>query len=653
MVGPGSLFLSSASSQYVSLGSITISTGSVGAGFAVTGWFYVLGTQSTNAVVFCLNSGLNTASGNNMILYYNSLISSWEFIITGCSTCVINNTASIPMNTWNFFAVTINYQSSGSIGTVYNYYLNGVLINTTSSTWPLGSSYTNNTIGYASGLGYFNGYVDDFRVYTRMLSANDIFSLWNYGVVCNAYMIPGMIDSTAMIMYYTLDSATITSTPISTAPASIYNNKFTSPIVSTNTASVNKVTVANWLFSTSANYYVYNGTAVYANASTLLTSSSPVTQYVGVVSSNSGASVATMSQNVTFTIGSTTSTSTKYILSFCAFPMDNSYNVNHTLSVSIGNVTLVNGITFAVSSSSVPYTPFNIPIIIPVSGTYTLTFTFNNTVATTSTICITNVNITDSTTMASAYSLVNPTSQTMYYPFDTNTTYGTGVYNCATGLNALFPDASFNSGAQISTTTPFIGTGSVSLLSSSSQYVTLAAFTIPAATTGAGVTFSGWFDASGAQTTNATLFNMSGTGGKISLSYNSTNSWLDFSANGGVEYIASSNPVLVNNWNHFAYTIMYNGTNATYTYYLNNKLLSSQTGAYPSTLPYTNNTLGYGSGLGYFNGFMDDFRVYTRVLSSQEIGALWNYGVSTNINYSIIDSSGMNMYYSFDSATRV
>uniref|UniRef100_A0A6C0IC79 Fibronectin type-III domain-containing protein n=1 Tax=viral metagenome TaxID=1070528 RepID=A0A6C0IC79_9ZZZZ len=648
MVGKSSLYISSASSQYVSLGSVTMPSGVLNAGFTIAGWFYILGTQATNAVVFCLNSGSSIANGNNLIMYYNTLLGAWEFLITGCSPYIMNN-VNMKANTWNFFAVTIQYQGSGNTGTLYNYYLNGSLVNTISSTWPSGVSYTNNTIGYANGLGYFNGYIDDFRVYTRTLTANDVLSLWDYGVLCTPKLTPGIIDSTAMIMYYNFDMTTIT--PIAmNPPVTLYNGVFTSPIVSTNTASIANVAVANWLFSSGAQYNVYNGTAVYANATSLPYT---VTQYVGIVSNTMGAGSYTMSQNLVFTIGSATSTSTTYQLSFYAFPRDNSYNTNHTMSVSIGNVTLVSGVVFTVSATSVPYTPFNIPMVIPVSGTYKLTFTFQNTSAITSTICITNVAITNTATVASAYNLVNPTSQAMYYPFDTNTVSGTGIYNYASGYNTLFPDASLNAGAQISTTNPFIGTGSVSLLSASSQYVTVAPLTVPVATTGAGVTFSGWFNASGTQPPFATLFNMSGSGGKISLFYNGNNSWLDFSANGGVEYIASSNPVLMNNWNYFAYTILYNGTNATHSYYLNNKLLTTLTGAYPSTVSYTNNTLGYGAGLGYFNGFMDDFRVYTRVLSVQEIGGLWNFGVSPSMSYSLIDVSGMNMYYSMDNGTRV
>ena len=52
------------------------------------------------------------------------------------------------------------------------------------------------------------------------------------------------------------------------------------------------------------------------------------------------------------------------MLSFQAFPLDNSYNVAQTMSVYFGNVALVNGVTFAVSTSSVPYTPFVFPVTV-------------------------------------------------------------------------------------------------------------------------------------------------------------------------------------------------------------------------------------------------------------------------------------------------
>ena len=105
----------------------------------------------------------------------------------------------------------------------------------------------------------------------------------------------------------------------------------------------------------------------------------------------------------------------------------------------------------------------------------------------------------------------------------------------------------------------------------------------------------------------------------------------------------------------FAYTIRYNGTgtdtNATHTYYINNVNVGSVTGNYPSTaVSYTNNTLGYGSGLGYFNGYMEEFRAYTRVLTANELSALWNSSMTIYTN--IVDTTGLICYYPFDAGTR-
>jgi hypothetical protein len=322
------------------------------------------------------------------------------------------------------------------------------------------------------------------------------------------------------------------------------------------------------------------------------------------------------------------------------------------MNVSIGQNVLMSNISLTASASTVPYTPFALPFTIGSSGTYTLTFTFNNTTATTSTMCIANVQISDTTLLGAGYNNVDSTSLAMYYPFDANTSSGIRVNDYATGFGIL--DASLNAGATLSTANYTVGSAALALVASSSQSVTLkSSFIMPTASTnGVGASFTGWFYPSGSsQSNNATLFNLSGTSGNISLFYNGTNAWLDFSANGGVEYIANSRPITPNTWNWFAYTIQYNGTgtvtNATHNYYINNVSIGSVTGNYPSTaVSYTNNTLGYGSGLGYFNGYIEEFRAYTRVLTTNELSALWNSSIPTYT--SIIDVSGLNYYYTFN-----
>jgi hypothetical protein len=109
-------------------------------------------------------------------------------------------------------------------------------------------------------------------------------------------------------------------------------------------------------------------------------------------------------------------------------------------------------------------------------------------------------------------------------------------------------------------------------------------------------------------------------------------------------------------------TCGYNGTNATNIYYINDISLQTVVGAYPSSSSvYTMNYLGgvpestiipanSAGNLGTFNGYIDDFRVYSRVLGFNEIQSLWVYGInSSNVNYgNIVDPTGFIMYYTFE-----
>ena len=88
--------------------------------------------------------------------------------------------------------------------------------------------------------------------------------------------------------------------------------------------------------------------------------------------------------------------------------------------------------------------------------------------------------------------------------------------------------------------------------------------------------------------------------------------------------------------------------------------MATVVGAWVNTASsYTTNYLGYGNGLGlgYFNGYIDDFRVYTRAISNADVFSLWNYGLqmmgtTANTQYAnLIDPSAIQIYYSFDQGT--
>lgn len=191
-----------------------------------------------------------------------------------------------------------------------------------------------------------------------------------------------------------------------------------------------------------------------------------------------------------------------------------------------------------------------------------------------------------------------------------------GVYD-ATLYNGIVVDTSSN-----------IGSGDLALSSTSSQYLqNNNIYTSPAAVSGNGMTIMGWFYPTGTQASNATIFDISSasSNNSIYLICSTANSPTLTGYYNGVG-ITTSNTANLNAWNFFTYIVMYNGTNATQYLYLNgvNAALSS-TVNYAGGISYNNHTIGYGPGLNYFNGKVDDFRFYTRVMSPPEINVLYRY----------------------------
>ena len=648
VIGTACLSLNSYSQQYVYINpSINLTT----SGFSICGWFYPSGTQSNLATIFSLT---NPLSGGRISLGYRTFYGQPRYLgfyINGTFDYIATNYSIIP-GFWYFYALSASYNVSSGIAT-YNFYLNNTLINTyTSSVWPSVTSYTKNMLGYATNTAYFNGLMDDFRFYNRALSTQDIATLWNYTVATTNNMF-SLVDSYQLNMYYPFDLLNKSAMYIPILV--IVNGEFSYPVVTTNTY-VSKPTVNGWSITPEANYTIYNGISNYAYG---LPAS--ISQYIGIQSGTSlGKSTYTLSQTMTLSAG--TGVPTQYILSFIAFPLDNSYNSDHTFTVNFGNTPLLLNQSLTKSSSTVPYNSYNLPFQVSNSGTFTLSFVFSNTGSMTSTIGITKVQVSSNTVIGSGYNAIDTTNLSMYYPLSilAGSTSGTSVYNYYDGTGVL--DAVLNNGATMVTSNPapYMGSACLAFSSTNSQSMTMnQPFNIAStATVGSGFSIGGWFYASGVQNTKATIFSLAGTSGQISLSYKSylgNNQYLDFLVTGCVEYVAGSYPITTNSWYFFTMVASCQSTSGntdtTYQFYLNNVLLSTQYGPWPTVTSYTTNTLGNGAG-GYFNGAIQDMRFYTRILSNQDINALWNYGIAQRNNYfGLIDTNGMNMYYSFDSTS--
>jgi hypothetical protein len=97
----------------------------------------------------------------------------------------VRSNASIPLNKWIHVAVVWNGQVGANLS--YDFYVNGVV--TGKTTFNTGSNSVLSdvpndlTIGaFTDGSGGFvNGKIDDVRVYNRVLSANEIYQLYNMG----------------------------------------------------------------------------------------------------------------------------------------------------------------------------------------------------------------------------------------------------------------------------------------------------------------------------------------------------------------------------------------------------------------------------------------------------------------------------------------
>ena len=655
--GSGCLALNSTNQNYLTISkTITLPSWSSTSGFTFSGWFYGLGnTQNFNATLFTLRSSTSTLT----LTYY----AQQPFLIFTANpwgvVCSISN-YYLFSNSWNHFAVTIGGGTSAG-NAIYQFYLNGTPITSTTGIWPA-DIYNTINIGFDTSIdasfGYFNGYIEEIRIYNRYLSLQEINALSNFVKSTPSYT---YVDPTSMIMYYPMNSGTMNIMYGISNSFVVNNGLFMIPTQSG--TSTNNPNVSSWKFITNNGaYYTLNGIGSTGYSFGLPSGSGTSTQYIRLTTTSIGSTVQ-MYQNMIL-LGSSPSYTTNYLLSFTAFPLDNSYNIGQYLSVSLGNMILLNQTRFISSVSTVPYTSFCIPFTTTLGKNMKLTFTTSSTVSNTSSIGITDISLVTNPTVGLGYNAIDSSAQSMYYNADTGGS--TSLINFATGTSIA--DATITSSSMITANTTGgigvaqIGTACLSFTSQNNQSVTLGSITVSSTGSKPGISFSGWFYPIGTQTTNSTLFSFKNTsGGSISCFYNGANNWLDFSANPGNEYIAWSYRIIPNTWNFFCYVIQYvSGSVANHTYYWNDVSMATITGAWVNTgSTYNTNYLGYSSGLGYFNGYMDDFRVYNRALSIQDVFSLWNFGYQTmgsvaSTQYTnLIDSNSLQIYYPFDQGTGV
>jgi hypothetical protein len=728
-IGTGDVSLNSALSQYVQVStSFATYSATMGNGISFSGWFYPNGVQQVGNTLFHILGNKASVS-----LFYDTS----SMLVGYFNGAPIQSSYVLQPNTWHYFCYTIYCTAYGkALQTLYIDPKYNTSIKDNSGTYvsfvSTNRNYIGNGIGSIGGftLSSFNGKIDDFRFYNRVLAYPEINVLYNFsnniGAIASSNLINATLyssaaynnaivmtingvfsglnivrnppfssfDTCANIMVITCkDMISIDGTYWSFVDTSVNQNTnysytiipyimniYGSPIVSSNVTtyllqngffntastlpgtngSVTSPTLNAWtITSTDSTYYLCKGQGVINSVKTYTgTLPGMVTYYVAVNTPSISSSI--FSQNISMY------QNTAGYVTFYAWTADTSNGVGSspsTLSVSFGGKILLNSYAFT-TGNAVPYTSFTFPFSFSTSGTYPLVFTINNTTTTASTICFSGIQIQNQLYGNYTYSLVDPSMLKMYYPLDNPS--GTGLLsNYATGT--FVNDASMvGSYIQSYGPNPVIGNGYIYTNGTNNSYAQLGSWTCPINNSNNGFTITGWYYPSVTdEISGATLFSFSNTSGGTISSYLNPGGYLDFSCNGVNSVNAYLNTVSVNSFKWSMITMTCSGSSdgsGNYNFYLNNTNIGSAIAKWPNVnSSYTKNYLGgipYVappadiSGyippiLNYFTGYIDDFRVYNRVLTYQELECLKNSNATSTTYASVIDLTGANFYYVF------
>jgi hypothetical protein len=428
----------------------------------------------------------------------------------------------------------------------------------------------------------------------------------------------------------------------------VANGYFTSPDTASGTVSALNPVVSGWsILSTSqAAYYVGDGTVAGYYAPSGTTALAYYTGYVPnvvrtvaaqylLLGSSVSMSSSTMYQSITVPSPGI------YYLTWYAFA-GASKDAGHSMSVTIGSVNAMYGILKGSSSTNTVPQPYTLPWLASAGNlSITVGFVSSTTSSATSYIGLTGVTCFSMATNSLGLTVVDPSALAVYCPLNTDIyDYSTGyaVTNITGGsVGPIVPSSAMGLAALP------VGQGCLTL-NGTSHALTLPSVTLVAGTPG--LTVACWFYGSGSsQTTNATILSLQGA---VALYYNGTSANLAVRAFGSTAGVTNG-AIVPNTWNHVVMAI---GQSGTVVVYVNGlvQTMSTAVGSYTWTAgSYTNNVVGYSTWTsaytpGYFKGYVSDVRAYTRVLSTVEVGALWNFG-EANVAYSMIDPVGMVMYY--------
>ncbi len=137
--------------------------------FTLTAWIDAVNNNATRAMFG------GSGWGDGYYEFRDNSANDLELLKQG-QVSIGSSASTVPAGTWVFVAVT--YDSNGN----YVFYINGTAVGsgTNKQTFSYGTDHEQLGKGY-DGVEYFNGAMQDMRVYNRALSASEIKSLYNAG----------------------------------------------------------------------------------------------------------------------------------------------------------------------------------------------------------------------------------------------------------------------------------------------------------------------------------------------------------------------------------------------------------------------------------------------------------------------------------------
>ena len=646
-------------------------------GYSFSCWFYQTSNSGMIWSVCRDNINFNTSNNNQNKygVYYTIGAQGLQLIAVpaGAGAVLVTKTflANPVSNQWYHVVWTLNTSGQSNV------FVNGTQVLTNDTTIPYFSIDMKNKylLGDTNSSGSIFGYMNDFRYYNRILDIYEVKQLFNifFNNIFNpTYTTPSsnFYLNKELALYYPFNNnltnfktgtaGTLTGSTalnysiVKVGTGSLYNstasttNYFT-PAAITNTrlgwtfscwiylSSTPTSTSAIWFFgidtanSTGGQLYltITNNLQLFMNQGIFSGGNNPlVSKYFATITTTQWYHVVITADNVNNTIyyinsvniGNTPGT---------AIPFLNSFGISNAVgAMSRNSLFGINAIynfyiTKPINYPGMPgyiddFRVYNRPLT---QSEITMLYSYNN-------------------FPMSTLNLNTDPFLCLYYTFDLSTNT---VYNYAQNVYGTV-DASYVNGAHTNyTDLSYVGTGGLKLLDTNSGYVQLQPTSVVNTTnfiSNNGMTFACWFY-SKSSLSNAKIFDFNDTydsyNTNIFVSINASNS---ISANVYTSPTTSSTVSLDTNYNnsilyHFVWTMSYsNAQTSTWNIYINATNVSNTTSKYyPNQVARGSDFLGRSNIYSdpSFNGYIDDFRVYQRVLTQTEITQIYTYNNTLNV----------------------